>query len=68
MSDVVLATLKEVEAVYLDLVQNSSIRFLDTVCTIHDLPYKHLMDLKFDVRTWAKTNIDLVKKSIPNKR
>lgn len=36
-SNVIIENVKEIENQYLDLIQSSSLRFLDTVCTVHDL-------------------------------
>ncbi len=41
----------------------SSLRFLDTVCIIHDLSYKDLINLEFDISGWSENNINHIKKT-----
>lgn len=54
ISDLLISCVKEIESKYLQLLQESSIRFLDTVCTVHDIQYKDFINMRFDIREWRK--------------
>ncbi|KAL4468891.1 hypothetical protein ABPG72_009161 [Tetrahymena utriculariae] len=68
ISELIIENIKDIENQYLELIQSSSLRFLDTVCTVHDLQYKHLINIRYDIRTWRKTNLDHIKETQPTNR
>ncbi len=49
ITEFITNNINDIEEAFLELVYTSSLRFLDTVCIVHDLKYKENINIDFDI-------------------
>ena len=63
VSEIIINNIKEIHEVFVELISQSTLRHLDTVCVTHNLKYKENINLLYDINKWVKTSTDHIKKT-----